>query len=221
MPASSSGPRRWLAEDLLAQPYREPVPLLGPADRLPLRPQRVLVAGTSGAGKTALAVQIAAVLHVPHVEIDALFHGPGWTARPSFVADVEALIAQPGWVTEWQYGQVRRRLAAAADVIAWLDLSRRRVTWQVTRRTLHRRLRRQQLWSGNIEPPLRTFFTDNEQIVRWAWRTHGETAIRVDRVLGERPELPVVRLPSHAAARRWLTGPLAEVVVRRPGSERS
>jgi adenylate kinase family enzyme len=68
------------------------------------------VAGTSGSGKTTLAARIAAVLKVQHVEIDALFHGPGWTPRPSFEADVHRFSAGPTWVTEWQNGSVRGRV---------------------------------------------------------------------------------------------------------------
>ncbi len=56
------------------------VPLLGPTDPLPHRPRRIVVAGTSGSGKTTLARRVGPVLDVPHVEIDALFHGPGWDA---------------------------------------------------------------------------------------------------------------------------------------------
>lgn len=32
-------------------------------------------------------------------------------------------------------------------------------------------LRREELWNGNVEAPLRTFFTDRGHIVRWAIRT--------------------------------------------------
>src|SRR5512138_2189086 len=64
------------------------MPLLGAADPLPHVPRRVLVAGTSGSGKTTLAARVAAVLGAPHIEIDSLFHGPGWTKRPSFDDDV-------------------------------------------------------------------------------------------------------------------------------------
>jgi adenylate kinase family enzyme len=93
--------------------YSTLVPLLGPGDALPHRPQRVLVAGASGSGKTTLAGRIAAALHAPHVEIDSLFHGPNWTPRPSFEADVHRFAADSTWVTEWQYGAVRWHLATA------------------------------------------------------------------------------------------------------------
>jgi len=193
------------------------VPLLGPDDQLPHRPARVVVAGTSGAGKTTLAARVGRELGIPHVEIDALFHGPGWTPRREFVDDVRRFCATDTWVTEWQYERVRHLLAMRADLLVWLDLSRARVTWQVTRRTLRRRLRRERLWNGNVEPPLWTVFTDPQHIVRWAWTRHPHTAARVAAARDERPELVVVRLPGHRAADRWIAGPLAEAARRPPG----
>lgn len=185
------------------------MPLLDPATPLAHRPRRVLVAGTSGSGKTTLAARVAALLEIPHVEIDGLFHGPGWTRRASFEADVERFSAGPAWVTEWQYSPVRPLLADRADLVVWLDLPRRTVMTQVVRRTLRRRLRRVELWNGNVEPPLHTFFTDREHIVRWAWSTRHNAARRVDVLLARRPDLPVVRLRSRREVDRWLDGPLA------------
>ncbi|MEK8226669.1 hypothetical protein NKG05_12095 [Oerskovia sp. M15] len=57
--------------------------ILGPQDdvaaHLGRSPRRILVAGISGSGKTTLCRRIAARLEIAHTEIDALFHGPGWT----------------------------------------------------------------------------------------------------------------------------------------------
>jgi len=187
------------------------VPLLGPGDPLVRRPQRVLVAGTSGAGKTTLAARVGTVLDLPHIEIDALFHGPDWVPRTTFDDDVRRFADGPRWTTEWQYDSVRPLLAERADLLVWLDVPRSRVMTQVVRRTLRRRLLRQQLWNGNVEPPLRTFLTDPEHIVRWAWTTHGRTAERVRELGRQRPELPVVRLPDRRAADAWVAGPLTRV----------
>ena len=67
------------------------------------------------------------------------------------------------------------------------------------------------MWNGNLEPPLRTFVTDPEHIVRWAWRTHPEMAPRIATLRALRPELVVVRLPSRRAVDDWVAGPLAAV----------
>ncbi len=146
------------------------MPLLGATDPLSARPSRVIVAGTSGCGQTTWAARIAEVLAVGHVELDALCHGPDWTPRASFAEDVRRLTAASPWVTEWPYAAVRALLADRADLVVWLDLPRRVVMRQVVRRTgdLVRRTRRRLLWNGNVEPPLRTFLTDPENVVRWA-----------------------------------------------------
>ena len=184
------------------------MPLLGVADPLPRRPERVLVAGTSGAGKTTLARAAAAVLGCPHTELDALHHGPGWTKRIRFENDVHRLVAGPRWVTEWQYAAMRDVLLARADLLVWLDLPRHLVMARVVRRTLRRRVHREVLWNGNVEPPLRTFLTDRDHIVRWAWRTHARTRDRVTTACATRPELVVVRLTTRAEVSEWVDGPL-------------
>lgn len=184
------------------------MPLLRADDPLPERPRRVLVAGTSGSGKTTLARAVAEVLGCPHVELDALHHGPGWTRRREFEADVENFSSGPTWVTELQYAAVRDRLLDRADLLVWLDLPRSVVMRSVLRRTLGRRLRRTRLWSGNVEPPLWTFLTDRDHIVRWAWRTHAPGRARLEAVARDRPELPVVRLTSRAEVAGWVTGPV-------------
>ena len=182
--------------------------LLSCKDPLPARPQRVLVAGTSGSGKSTLARRIADRLDAPYQELDALFHGPGWTRLPGFVEKVTAFAAEPTWVSEFQYVDVRDMLADRADTLVFLDYSRWLVMWRVIRRTVSRRRRREKLWNGNEEAPLWTILTDDEHIIRWAWKTH-RTNQEMIRPLGERQDLAVVMLRSPDEAERWLSGPFA------------
>ncbi|RNM16013.1 AAA family ATPase [Nocardioides pocheonensis] len=178
--------------------------LLGPADPLPVRPQRVLVNGSAGSGKTTLARALAERLDLPHTELDGLFHGPGWTPRAEFLDDVRALAASDRWVTEWQYGDARPLLLERCDLLVWLDLPRRVSMWRVTRRTLRRRWRREVLWNGNVEGPLHRILADSEHIVRWAWTSYPRAAERVTVALAERPDLTVVRLRGAREVERWL-----------------
>jgi hypothetical protein len=77
---------------------------------------------------------------------------------------------------------------------------------------VRRRLARQVLWNGNIEPPLWTILTDREHIVRWAWSTHHKTATRVAALLKEHPDLMGVRLASRSDVKRWFAGPLPRTI---------
>lgn len=180
------------------------MPLLSAGDPLPPRLRRVLVAGCSGAGKSTVAAALGARLGLPHHELDALRHGPGWVLRPEFVPDVAAFAATERWATEWQGGEVRALLLPRADLVVWLDLPRRRVFTQLLQRTVHRRVRRVELWNGNVEPPLWTVFSDPEHILRWAWVSYARNRRRMQALSDEAGAPPVVRLRSRREVRQWI-----------------
>lgn len=167
--------------------------------------RRVLVAGRPGAGKSTLARRLAAAADLPYTELDALHHGPDWTPRPEFDADVLALATSAGWVTEWQYPQARPVLAAHADLLVWLDLPVRVTMTRLVRRTVSRVRNRTELWAGNVEPPLRTIFTEPNHIVRWAWRTRHDYRTLVPEAQAANPELQLVHLRTQADADAFLT----------------
>ena len=183
--------------------------MLSQSDPLPARPQRVVVAGVSGVGKSTLALRIADVLGLPYTEIDALFHGPEWVPRPTFLAEVTELAAAPTWVTEWQYTPAREVLAARADLMVWLDLGTGTTMRRVILRTAGRRARRTELWNGNVEGGLWTSFTSRDGVVRWAFATRHAYRRRVPDLAAQRPDLDVVWLRTQRDVDEWLEGPLA------------
>ena len=170
------------------------------------RPQRLLVAGASGSGKSTFCRAASQALDLPYTELDSLFHGPGWTRRLEFEADVAALAGQPRWVVEWQYRDVRSLLVDRADRVVWLDLPRRTQMRQIIVRTVRRRLRREELWNGNIEPPLHRFLTDRDHIVRCAYaamprRTPGSMAPPRAEAPQEPVRSTIVAVPRQPASR--------------------
>ncbi|MCK6080620.1 AAA family ATPase [Microbacterium sp. EYE_5] len=186
--------------------------MLSADDPLGFSPHRVVVAGTTGVGKTTLARRLARLWDLEHTELDSLFHGPGWTPRPEFLDDVRRVASGERWVSEWNYfgaggGQL---LGERADLAVWLDLPRRVARTRLLRRTVRRRIRREPLWNGNTEPPLWTVFRDPDHILRWEMRTHGTWRERMPRVSADY-DLPVVRLTRARDVDRWLAGPAAEV----------
>ena len=173
--------------------------------------RRIKVVGNSGAGKTTLARLAAARLGVPHLELDEAFWGPGWQQVEA--ADGRAAVerfltgrdAADGWVVDGNWNS-RLGDSLPVELVVWLDYPRRVVMPRVVRRTLVRAALRRELWHGNRErwgSLLRR--EPEENIVLWAWTQHD--AYR-DRYLGLMAEgtVPVVRLSSPRAARRWLDG---------------
>lgn len=174
--------------------------------RAPAAPaRRILIAGSSGAGKSTLARDLARLLDLPYTELDSLFHGPDWIPLESFEADVAAIVESEAWVSEWQYPSVRAQLLGRAEMLVCLDYSRLVVMKRIVMRTLRRRFGRIELWNGNTEPPLWTFFVDADHIVRWSWSTFGANR-RTMRAVATHPPpgCLTVRLASPRATRRWL-----------------
>jgi hypothetical protein len=103
-------------------------------------------------------------------------------------------------------------LLARCNLVVYLLLPRALVMARVVRRTIRRASRREVLWNGNIEPPLRTLFTDPDHIIRWAWRTHGRGPARVSDISAGFPHLPIVVLRSAREVEEWKRGPLTGAV---------
>jgi len=137
--------------------------------------RRVSVAGTSGSGKSTLARELAGVLNVPCLELDSVFHQPGWAplAREEFRERVASFAEGDGWVVDGNYSTVRDLVWAKADTVVWLDLPRYLVMRRLISRTVRRVVTRQVLWNGNRESWRAFFSVDPEQsIIAWGWTTH-------------------------------------------------
>lgn len=109
------------------------------------------------------------------------------------------------WVTEWQYADARPLLTPRADLLVWLDLPFLLALRRLLRRTVGRRLRHEVLYHGNVEPPLHTFLTDPEHVVRYMISTRHTYAHLVPAAMAAHPDLTVVRLRSSREVERWLT----------------
>src|SRR5262245_60362525 len=117
--------------------------------------RRIVVRGGSGVGKTTLARLLARHLDVPHVELDALHHGPNWAAasaeemRSSVHA---ALDDERGWVVDGNYDEKLADLVLdRAELVLWLDLPLPTKLVRLLGRTAARWWREEELWNGNRE----------------------------------------------------------------------
>ncbi|MDQ3553411.1 MAG: adenylate kinase [Chloroflexota bacterium] len=172
--------------------------------------RRVVVVGTSAAGKTTFARRLAAILDVPHVELDALNWGPGWTeADPDvFRARVAAALdASEGWVVDGGYSHLRPLIWGAADTVIWLEFPLPVILLRLTRRTLVRVIGRQELWNGNRER-WRTAFLSRKSLYWWVLTTHRGRRKRTEDALSlpEHRRLRAIRFRSPRQAEQWIQG---------------
>jgi adenylate kinase family enzyme len=172
--------------------------------------RRISIVGNSGSGKTSLARRAAAVLDVPHIELDAIYHQPGWQALETsdFRRRVEVATEIEGWVSDGNYMHLVGDLVwRRADTVVWLDLPRRRVMRQVAARTFRRVVRREELWNGNREPWSNLYRWDpTTNIVRWAWTQHEHYRARYETAMAQpwNAHLRFVHVRSHSEADAWL-----------------
>ncbi len=132
--------------------------------------------GCSGSGKTTLARALAHALRAPNIELDAIFHQPGWTPLDddTFKARVTEVTEAARWVVDGNYSTVRDIVWDRADTVVWFDLPFVTVMARTIRRTVRRTVTRQELWNGNKEPWSNLFsFNPEKSIIAWAATKYG------------------------------------------------
>lgn len=171
--------------------------------------ERIAVVGVSGSGKSEVAGAAAARLDYRHIELDAIHHLADWepieTAR--FREIIVEVAAGTGWVIDGNYSMVQDIVFAAADTVVWLHLPRGVVMPALTRRTLTRMARREQLWNGNRERFRSLFHRRPEQnILLWSWTSHRRLSERYQGSMGDSANVDQrwVRLHSRREIRDWL-----------------
>ena len=168
---------------------------------------RVVLIGTTGAGKTTMAGRIAQALNMPHIEFDAIRHGPNWTETPDDVFRERLRLELRGdrWVGDGNYGIARDVVWPRATMLVWLDYPIPVVMWRLFWRTIRRGVFRQELWHGNRERIWWHFFS-RQSLFLWALRTHWQRRRTIPAALAhpEHLHLDLVHLRSPKAARQWL-----------------
>ena len=177
--------------------------------------------GSTGSGKTTFARELARVLGVPFVELDALNWEAGWAMAPEdrFRARVDAASRGDTWVIDGNYGGrgARDIVWPRADTVVWLDYPLWLILARLTRRNLARIRSGEEIWpgTGNRETVRNSFFSTDSLYV-WALRTYRRRNRLMPELLA-RPEhahLKVHRFTRSADATRWLEAQRAPAAPR-------
>lgn len=100
--------------------------------------KKILVLGSSGSGKTTLTLQLARLLHIEAVHLDACFWRVGWKSTPQdeWRAHVTELIARPAWIMDGTYESTLELRLSAADAIVVIERNRLSCLWRIVKRRL-------------------------------------------------------------------------------------
>ena len=166
-------------------------------------PERIVVLGCAGSGKTTLARTLAVRLGARHIERDAF----GDDEAPGFATQVAAAIEAAGsqWVFDGAPYNAELLVYPHADTVVALDYPRWVVQWRVLTRSVR-------LWlthrgdgaHSSTSPPWRWWAPDHP--VGWAARRHTARHAEIAELFA-RPELAHayrLRLTSPRQAAAWL-----------------
>jgi len=163
--------------------------------------------GGSCCGKTTVSRRLSAVLGVPHIELDALHHDPGWQEASAevFQTRVRAALdaASDGWVVDGNYrSKLGDLVLEEADTAVLLEPPFLRTLGRAVSRTIRRTLTGEELWNGNTERFRHVFRSD--WIPLWVIRTHRHYTNQNAERVAAHPHLAVERLRSDAEVGAFL-----------------
>ncbi|EAR09995.1 hypothetical protein [Reinekea blandensis] len=170
-------------------------------------PERIVIVGSSCAGKTTFAARVGSGLGLQHTQLDELHWLPDWVARDpdDFLARVIDAAAEERWVMDGNYQKVRPHLWSRATTIIWLNYSFPRVLWRCLKRSVWRSLTGETLYAGNVESFRRTFLS-KDSILLWVMTNFGEKRRRYETLLSSEltNHCTVIECRRPADAEQWL-----------------
>ena len=119
--------------------------------------QRILIIGNSCAGKSTLGGQLAELLGIPLVELDALNWQPNWvglndTNPDELIRRMKEATIGDSWVVAGSYTQFSQQAFwPRLDTIIWLDLPLHQLVGRMLKRSWKRWRTHELLWGTNYE----------------------------------------------------------------------
>ena len=101
--------------------------------------QKVIVIGCPGSGKSVFSAELAKIINLPLIHLDALYHRPDWPEnelekKSAWREFLTHLVQDKKWIIDGNYKSTLDIRIIAADTIIFLDYSRSLSIWRAVKR---------------------------------------------------------------------------------------
>lgn len=163
--------------------------------------RRVLVIGSSGAGKSTFAKRLGVATGLPVIHLDRLFWKAGWVEpdKSEWSETVAGALKGERWVIDGNYGGTLDQRLAACDTAVFLDLPRLVCMWRILERGLRYR--------GRTRPDMAPGCDEKVDLdfIKWTWQYPARSRPNVlYRLAAVADRVSVVRLTSPRQADAFL-----------------
>jgi adenylate kinase family enzyme len=136
---------------------------------------KINIIGTSGSGKTTFGKQLAKILNVPFIEMDALYWGPDWTgpADQDLFYRLRKALESENWVLDGNYSRTQDIKWEQVEIVIWLDFSFPRTIYQAIIRSIPRLFSQNELWPGTGNRESLRMLLSRDSIVLWTIQSYG------------------------------------------------
>lgn len=142
---------------------------------------RINIIGTSGSGKTTFGRNLAQVLQIPFIELDAVFWGPDWSELndSELFPKLSAALLGDHWILDGNYTRTLDIKWERVERVIWLDYSFPRTVAQAIKRAVSRIFSQEELWpdTGNRESLKKLFSRDS--IVLWTIQKYSKNKKKI------------------------------------------
>jgi adenylate kinase family enzyme len=99
--------------------------------------KKIIVIGSSGAGKTYFSQRLGEHLGIDVIHIDRVYWRPNWVepSKEEWKATLGDVLGGESWIIDGNYGATIEMRLAACDTAIFLDIRRTLCMWRVIRRT--------------------------------------------------------------------------------------
>lgn len=164
--------------------------------------KKVLVIGSSGAGKSVLSRRIGEVTGLPVIHLDKHHWRPGWTEPPKEVwrEQVAELVKGEEWIIDGNFGGTMEQRLEQCDTVVFLDLPRHVCAWRVLKRVI--------TYRGDTRPDLAYGCPEKLDIpfLIWIWNFPKRSRPSVlQRIAGVADRVKVYQLKTAGEVEAFLT----------------